>query len=254
MNHLKFRWAVTGATQVISVTRAHHTIYFDWLNKTVRRLRHWNFHLLSFWRVLSLLCDVTLCYKKWEILLISFPLFSDVRHRAMITPVCPPLTRIIHISPSYWTIYRLFEIILEMVTVHRIELQIQRSIQAHCFKKHSVRYELCFKKYLTAWEISDSNGWARVKREWTKSREHLLRTTLFYSDHLQHERERPDMKRKYMNSDKVQRKEPELTTYWSGTVGGGTNIQSKLAFSDINRNQRLGLSPGARMPESPLGC
>ena len=31
-----------------------------WLNKTVRRLRHWNFHLLSFWLALSLLCGV--CY------------------------------------------------------------------------------------------------------------------------------------------------------------------------------------------------
>jgi len=27
---------------------------------------------------------------------------------------------------------------------------------------------------------------------------------LFYSGHLQHERERPDMERKYMNSDKAQ--------------------------------------------------
>jgi len=32
-----------------------------------------------------------------------------------------------------------------------------------------------------------------------------------------------------MNSDKAQRKEPELTTQLSGTVGGGTNIQSKQA-------------------------
>jgi len=30
-----------------------------WLNKTVRRLRHWNFHLLSFWLALLLLCDVS---------------------------------------------------------------------------------------------------------------------------------------------------------------------------------------------------
>jgi len=37
------------------------------------------------------------------------------------------------------------------------------------------------------------------------------------------------MERKYMDSDKVQRKEPELTTKWSGTEGGGTNIQSKQA-------------------------
>jgi len=35
---------------------------------------------------------------------------------------------------------------------------------------------------------------------------------LFYSGHLQHERERPDMERKYMNSDNAQREEPELTT------------------------------------------
>jgi len=118
--------------------------------------------------------------------MITFPLLSNVRHKAIITPVRPPLARLIHISPSCWTIYRLFEIILEMVTVHWIELQIQCSIQVHCFKKHSVRYELCFKKYLTA-----------------------------------------DMERKYMNSDKVQTKEPELTTCLSGTVGGGTNIQSK---------------------------
>jgi len=41
-----------------------------------------------------------------------------------------------------------------------------------------------------------------------------------------------DMERNYMNSDKAQRKEPELTTQWSGTVGGGTNKQIKLAFSD----------------------
>jgi len=37
------------------------------------------------------------------------------------------------------------------------------------------------------------------------------------------------MERKYMNSETVQRNESELTTYWSGTVGGGTNAQSKQA-------------------------
>jgi len=64
----------------------------------------------------------------------------------------------------------------------------------------------------TALGSSGSNGWARAKRERTKSRERLLRTILFYSGHLQHECERPDMERKYMNSDKAQRKEIELTT------------------------------------------
>ena len=77
---------------------------------------------------------------------------------------------------------------------------------------HSVRYELCFKKYLAAQDSSDSNEWGRVKREQTKLWERLLQTILFHSGHLQNERERPDMKRKYRNSDKAQRKEPELTT------------------------------------------
>ena len=30
-----------------------------WLIATVRRLRHWNFHSLSFWLAISLLCDVS---------------------------------------------------------------------------------------------------------------------------------------------------------------------------------------------------
>jgi len=49
------------------------------------------------------------------------PLLSNVRHRAMITPVSPLFTRLIHISPS-------FEIILEMGTVRWIGLRIQCSI------------------------------------------------------------------------------------------------------------------------------
>jgi len=77
--------------------------------------------------------------------MITSPLLINVRHSAMITPVSPPLTRFIHISPICWTIYRSFEIIFEMGTVHWIELQIQCFIQIHCFKKHSVRYELWFK-------------------------------------------------------------------------------------------------------------
>jgi len=35
---------------------------------------------------------------------------------------------------------------------------------------------------------------------------------IFSSGHLQHNRERPDIERKYMNSDRAQRKDPELTT------------------------------------------
>jgi len=81
--------------------------------------------------------------------MITSPLLSNVRHRAKMRPVCPPLTRFIHISPSCWTIHRSFEIILEMGTVHWIELQIQCSIQVHCFK--NIRSDMnCYKKYLTA--------------------------------------------------------------------------------------------------------
>jgi len=90
---IQIRWY--RATQVNSVTRTHHALYSDWLNKTVQHfLRHWNFHLLSFWLALSLPCDVVLCNNKWEIFMIISPLSSNVRYRAMITPVSPPLTRL----------------------------------------------------------------------------------------------------------------------------------------------------------------
>jgi len=45
-------------------------------------------------------------------------LMSNVRQRAMITPVSPLLTGLIHISSSCSTINRSFEIVLEMRTVH----------------------------------------------------------------------------------------------------------------------------------------
>ena len=63
---------------------------------------------------------------------------------ATVTPVSHPLTRFIHIIPSCWTLYRSFEITLEMGTIHSFDLQIQCSTQIHCFKKRSVWYELCF--------------------------------------------------------------------------------------------------------------
>jgi len=66
------------------------------------------------------------------------PLFHS--RIATVTPVSHPLTRLIHIGPICWTIYRSFEIILEMGTAHWIELLIQCFIQIHCFKKHLVRY------------------------------------------------------------------------------------------------------------------
>ena len=84
--------------------------------------------------------------------MITSLLLSNLRHRAMITLVSRLLARLIHISPSCWTIYLSFEIILEIGAVHRIERQIQCfiCIQIHCFEKRSVRYELFFKGYLIA--------------------------------------------------------------------------------------------------------
>jgi len=46
--------------------------------------------------------------------MITSPLLSNVHQKAMITPVSPLLTTLVDISPSYWTIYCLFEIILEI--------------------------------------------------------------------------------------------------------------------------------------------
>jgi len=68
--------------------------------------------------------------------MITSPFLSNVHHRAMITPVSLLLTKLIHIIPSWWTIYRSFEIHLEMGTVSWIGLQIQCSIPIRCFKKH----------------------------------------------------------------------------------------------------------------------
>jgi len=113
-----------------------------------------------------------------------------------------------------------------MRNVHRLEIKF--IILRIASKKNSIWYEVYFKKYLIAEGSSGSGGWARVKRQRTKSREPLLRTVFFDSGHLQHERERSDVERKYINSDKAKWKNSSLTTLIS-EVGGGTNIQSKQA-------------------------
>jgi len=69
----------------------------------------------------------------------------------MITPVNPLLAvgSFILVRAAGQFIVRL-KLFSKMGTVHWIGLQIQCSIQIHCFKKHSVRYKLCFKKYFIA--------------------------------------------------------------------------------------------------------
>jgi len=81
--------------------------------------------------------------------MITRRLLRNQRHRAMTTPVHPLFARLIHFSPSCWTIYCSFGFILKMGTVHWIGLQIQCSIQIDYFKKHSVWYEFYLKKYPT---------------------------------------------------------------------------------------------------------
>jgi len=55
-------------------------------------------------------------------------LLSNVGQKAMITPAIPLLTTLVHISPTYWTVFSSLEIIVEMRTVHWIGLHIQCSI------------------------------------------------------------------------------------------------------------------------------
>jgi len=55
--------------------------------------------------------------------MITSPLLSNVRHRAMIMPLSPLSTEIIHISPRCWTIFYSFETILKMGTAHKLEFK-----------------------------------------------------------------------------------------------------------------------------------
>jgi len=119
------------------------------------------------------------------------PLLRNARHRTIITPVNPPRLRLIHISPSYPTVHRSFEIILEWTPSIGLESKSSVLCKPIASKKQSIWYELFLKKYLIVEGSSGSNGWARVKRERTYSREPLLRMIFFDSRHLQIERGEP---------------------------------------------------------------
>jgi len=128
------------------------------------------------------------------------PLLRNARHRIIITPVNPLCLRLIHISPSYRTVYRSFDIILEWNCP--LDCNWNPMFYANpLLQKNSMFYfentQLHkFEKYSIADGISGSSGWARVKREWTYSREPSLRTVLVDSRHLQFERGRPTWKEK----------------------------------------------------------
>ena len=165
------------------------------------------------------------------------PLLRNARHRTMITPIIPPRLRLIHISPSYQTVYLSFEIILEWVlrlklfsNVHWIGIQIQCSMQTHCFKKTFNLIWIKLKKYLIAEGSSGPNGWARVKSERMYSREPLLRTIFFHSCHLQIARGRPTWNGKHAKHASSR------STIQSVVEGSGWSrvLESPLPTHDLN--------------------
>ena len=65
------------------------------------------------------------------------PVLRNARHRTMIMPVNPPRLRLIHISPSYQTVYRSFDI-LEWVLSIGLELKSNVLYKPIASKKHSI--------------------------------------------------------------------------------------------------------------------
>ena len=126
----------------LQATRAHHAVFAASVQSFEAYVTEISIipagTIVALWRGLR--------NNEWEVLVRTCPLLRNVRHKAMIAPVSPLSTKLIHISPSYWTIYHSFEIILEWGTVHWLGIRSQYSMQIYCFKKHSIWYEFYFKK------------------------------------------------------------------------------------------------------------
>ena len=91
-------------------------------------------------------CSVTLATQQWmRVLMGTRPLLRNARHRTMITPVNPPRLRLIHINPSYQTVFRSFEIILERVLSIGLEFKSNVLCKPIASKKHSIWYWLNWK-------------------------------------------------------------------------------------------------------------
>ena len=155
------------------------------------------------------------------------PLLRNARHRTMITPVNPPRLRLLHISPSYQTVYRSFEIILEWVLsmdwnsnpMFYANPLLQKNIQSDINKIEKIlncRWQLGLQ-----W-MSPSKERAIVFERAVVANDIFLFTSPANCTR------KANMKLKYMNTDNAQWKEPELTTLISD-VGGSTNMQSMQA-------------------------
>jgi len=86
-----------------------------------------------------------------------------------------------------------------MGTVYWIGIKIQCSMQNHCFKYIKSKELISF-KYCNC-RGSGYTARVQINQMWIQSRARLLWTILFDSGHLQHERKRPDIKRKHMKID-----------------------------------------------------
>ena len=81
-------------------------------------------------------CSMTLVTQQWMRVLMGARLLCNARHRTVITPVNPPCLRLIHISPSYQTVYRSFEIILKWVLSIGLEFKSNVLCKPIASKKH----------------------------------------------------------------------------------------------------------------------
>ena len=86
-------------------------------------------------------CSVTLATQQWmRVLMGARSLLRNARYRTMTTPVNPPRLRLIHICPSYQTVYRSFKIILEWVLSVGLEFKSNVLCKTIASKKHSIWY------------------------------------------------------------------------------------------------------------------
>jgi len=138
--------------------------------------------------------------------MITSPLLSNARHRAVITPVSP-------LSIGSFILARVAgQFFIRLKLLSKWELPEGLNFRCKFIASKNIQFDINSVLKNAYLHSCGCDGSAQVKGKRTKSIERLLRTILFCSGHLQHKRERPDMKRKYINSDKVQRKKPELTT------------------------------------------
>ena len=114
-----------GPFQISSVPWVHHATYtFPFAHSG------WHYR-----------CSVTLATQQWmRVLMVARPLLRNSHHKSMITLVNPPRLRLIHISPSYQTVYRSFEIILEWGLSVGLEFKSNVLCKPIASKKHSIWY------------------------------------------------------------------------------------------------------------------